>query len=87
MAADDLESYRQQVERLLGLADDYELSELDRDRIWEATRGAVIAGSDDANALRIAGGLRDQLADAEREHPDRVDELRELIRKRLRGAF
>jgi hypothetical protein len=87
MAADDLESYRQQVERLLGLADDYELSELDRDRVWEATRGTVIAGFDDPQALRIAEGLRDQLATAEREQPDHVDELRDRIAERLRVSF
>lgn len=82
--ADEFEPYLQQVERLIGLAEDYELSELDRDRVFEATRGSVIAGFDDPSALRVAEGLRNQLADAEREHPDRVDELRELIHQRLR---
>jgi hypothetical protein len=88
VTGDEFASHREQVESLLRLVDEYGLSELDRDRIYETTRGQPVARFEDHRAQAFADRLGGLLETAERELPsDQVVELRRLIGERLRGSF
>jgi hypothetical protein len=85
---DEFASHREQVESLLRLADEYELSELDRDRVREAIDGTEVGNFSDPRAGQLAMRLRTALEDAEHElSAEQVEELRAIIRERLPTQF
>jgi hypothetical protein len=84
---EDFEPFRKQVERLLDLVDEYGLSEKDRDKIHEATKGRPPARFDDGRAGDLAQRLSALLDEAEIDVPDQAQELRALVAERLRVSF
>jgi hypothetical protein len=88
MAEDEFASHRAQVVRRLNLADDYELSEMDRDRVREVTRGNRSARFDHPRAGELAERLTAALRDAEGDSsPEQVQELKALVDEHLLGSF
>lgn len=88
MAREEFAGHRAQIERLLELAGEYDLSGMDRDKLRHAADDKPVAHFDDERARGLAKRLAASLRDAERELPtEEVRELTRLIDERLRITF
>jgi hypothetical protein len=65
VASEEFASHRAQIERLLELADEYELSGMDRDKLPHAADDKPVARFDDERARGLAKRLAASLKDAE----------------------